>query len=399
MKKLNLLNISFFATMAFFYIIGFKHFYNYFNVINGFTIPFNLANLFTFFLIGVLFIFFLVNIKNNINRYTMVFFFIIMYILLYNLFYSLNYIVINENTNAKILQHNFFLLSYYLLYFLVGYYYRGYRRYQNFIYILYVLMTLNVFMHMNDQTLLIDFSEKRTSVYQFLGDSYAIIALLTISLLNNRKIQLIVIMFSIVTLFMLVSRSSFYVFILVGIIYLFAKERIWSIIYIFIITTLILLFFVNGGEFVDKIMNSRLLIFLTDKVDQSTLERFSQIDVGLNAIKEYWIIGDFGGDVLYFNRMGNYMHNYLSLLRQYGIIPFAFFLFLIVNLLKKSFLWFKNIESFSIDYDFFMLLTFFTLIEITVAKSIQYPIIFMPLGILAALNKKSDWIYKKYEGK
>ena len=64
---------------------------------------------------------------------------------------------------------------------------------------------------------------------------------------------------------------------------------------------------------------------------------------GLLAIKEYWFIGDFMGDVRDNGHTGGYIHNGLSLWRQYGIIPFILLLLLLLgSYLKILILFFKT---------------------------------------------------------
>ena len=85
---------------------------------------------------------------------------------------------------------------------------------------------------------------------------------------------------------------------------------------------------------------------------------------------------------------GTYIHNYLSLFRQFGIIPFiAFISILFYSYSRLSLQWIKN-NNLKINLLFYY--TSFIIIEILFARSFMHPFIWFSLSAIPIMLIKND---------
>src|SRR6056297_2487183 len=82
--------------------------------------------------------------------------------------------------------------------------------------------------------------------------------------------------------------------------------------------------------------NARMFVFLDLEQDSSFNARQELFDKGVRAIKNHWYTGDLAGQTEY-GGLGSYIHNYLSLWRQFGLFAFMLFIILILFLIYRIF--------------------------------------------------------------
>ena len=93
-----------------------------------------------------------------------------------------------------------------------------------------------------------------------------------------------------------------------------------------------------------------------------------------------------------FGDSGEYIHNYLSFWRQFGIIPFLMFLTILIYQISYIFsFWFKSkISDSTLNLLFYF--TIFALLEIITARSYVFPYIWLSMSGIAifknSLNKE-----------
>lgn len=396
-KKIGSINSI--AFIVFCYVIVFLHIYRYYLTTGVIVSESNIPNLVMYFFTFILLGHFTLNLKYSLNLITSLFLFLIVYILFYNVYHYIVYEVINSKMSYEYFKYNLLMIYGYTMYFLIGFYYEGYERYAKTVYILYAILTLNVFLNIDPQTLLINFQNVEGDaygLYQFLGDTYAIFAFATVTLVKSRIMRIFILIVSFLALFALMSRTSLYMFVLAMIIYMFIKERAFTLIYIGLIVLLTSLFLTYGGEYIDKVLDSRMLkTFQPDANRGSVDERIVQAKVGLKAIEEHWFEGDYGGDIIHYGEFGNYIHSYLGLLRQYGIIPFLVFISLMVLLLRQVLYWIRSNENYSHGYEFFVVLIIYFSFVISVSRPIGNTYIFLVIGMLAGIKKDPKYIINK----
>ena len=114
--------------------------------------------------------------------------------------------------------------------------------------------------------------------------------------------------------------------------------------------------------------------------DTSMNQRNQLLFEGIKSIKEHWFLGDFAGQ--YTNNVvsGHYIHNILSLWRQYGVIFFALFIVVYYRTLYRiSTKWYFT-KDFRIDMTFY--LSLFTGIELLLFRSYGTTHYWIGLGIM-----------------
>jgi len=212
-------------------------------------------------------------------------------------------------------------------------------------------------------------------IYLMLADCFAVLSIFV--LIYNKKFDLLIILLSTVALFALWSRASLYSFIFISALYMIKEHKFKTF-------CLLLL----GLYFLDSFLllkDDRMFRIIFGSFDTSQSIREKVLQIGLNDIRITWLFGSFMGDInSNYGHVGTYIHSYLSILRQFGIIPFLTLLFLIVVCYYKIItLWlFKNNRS----INFLFYFTTFILIEIIFARSYLHPFIWMSLSSISILD-------------
>ncbi len=289
------------------------------------------------------------------------------------------------------LKFNLGIVFFYVVYFFTGFFFHGLEKRKITVCFLWFLMIINLFCNYDFQSLrisLLNFDEDLKGIYLFLGDSFAIWSLLVLSFLQKQPfLSVIVVLLSAVCLFSFISRTSMYAFILVIPLIIFLTRK--SLKYLAIIMLLFFIIFPSDiFDFIQK-SSSRMFAFRNIEEDTSIIVRNYLFREGVSGIKQNWFFGDYSGQLRY-SHLGSYMHNYLSLWRQFGIIPFACFCILLVFSTLKAWkiLW-KSKKNNVIAPEIFFLIVggAFCLIEIIAARSYVSPYIWFFIGMSANLRE------------
>jgi len=358
-------------------------------------IPFKITS--SMILLYIFLIYFIKDAEKNLNLVTTVMGIFIIYLIVYNLVHYYNYVILDPQTSSKILFENLGYIYSYAVYFFIGFYYRGYSLYKKTIYVLYTFMTLNALMFVDMSTYALDTTKANLDlfgIYLFLGDTYAIFAIMTIIMTKSRKLQLFLFLISLPILYILMSRTSLYIFILTMAVYMFITNKKLFFTYIMFIIGIVFLIFISNPVLVEELVNSRMLGYIFGDSDLSVDAREEFLVTGWNGIINHWFLGDFGGEAIYYNKTGTYIHSYLGLLRQYGMTAFILFGILIIFLLKELYLWVRFTKQYNIDYEIFIGIMLFTLVEIILARAIYFPYIFFSIGVVGSLYKNRVWTYR-----
>jgi O-antigen ligase len=187
------------------------------------------------------------------------------------------------------------------------------------------------------------------------------------------------------SLFSFISRTALYAFVLVLPVTLILIRK--SARYLVVFTLLLALFF---SPFLSTLQEAsrRMFAFQNLDADSSARERNILFEEGISAIKQNWFIGDYVGQLRY-GSLGAYIHNYLSLWRQFGFIPFFSFIILLGYLLTQSIRCFSKAQSY-IRYPsenaFLIMGGCFCLVEILAARSYNSPFIWFFIGMAVKLT-------------
>ena len=141
--------------------------------------------------------------------------------------------------------------------------------------------------------------------------------------------------------------------------------------------------------YTDSLMTLRVFNWLeTYEQDGSIQGRIEILDVGLNVIKENFIMGSMGWQVKKYHDVGNYIHNYLSVWAQFGIIPFLLFCVIIVKSYRDNM---KYGSLYSMESLYLLTLT----LMIVVSRSYGYPQIWLGFGMINGMLMHQRKIFKK----
>lgn len=383
---MNKINVSTIAFLNLCLLLPVLHLQSYFS--GSGLIPIVRGRMFLF--LFFTFVMFIVFLKKRLSfivlRNVCVFLFLI----------ALCIIVIFNSNNYE--RYNFiFNLSkifFYLIYFFTGFFFFGLEKRKKIVMLFWFFMIINLFFHYDFNSLRISlqvFDEDLKGIYLFLGDSFALWSILLLSFLQKKPFFSVCIVFSsTVCLFSFVSRTALYSFILVVPIVIYFTKASIKYYFVFILMGI----FLFKTECYDHIseLNSRMFAFQNFDKDRSVITRSYLLKEGLSGIEKNWFIGDYLGQLRYGN-LGSYIHNYLSLWRQFGLIPFICFCFLLLySKIKAWKIYFKLKKENIISPEIFFLITgaSFCLIEILFARSYTSPYIWLFIGMSINLKTKTS---------
>lgn len=211
--------------------------------------------------------------------------------------------------------------------------------------------------------------------YLKIGDYLAVFLLCYIFTSNKKYLFSIL---SVVLLYKIGSRTSLYIMVLTLIIFrfIFFKDRN------IVRKTLIIISFILIGIFSSYILlnclsktdlDMRMLSILFNKQLDGSYQARNYIEqVTLKDLKNIWMTGYLFREMYIFGNGGSYIHNILSFLVSYGIIPFIILIFLIIYNCKKIIFNLKYIDKNSYAL---ISIFIFLLIESIVSRSYYYPYI------------------------
>ncbi len=288
----------------------------------------------------------------------------------------------------------------YAIYFSAGYYLPTLLRSRDTIRafaVFYFLVVVHIFIHVNPAIPSMDFSYLSERVdplrnYQFYADTFALLTFIVVATRVRRLSRTIVVLIGTVCLFLLISRAAFYAYVLVGAVILFDQYKgtlrryLYPVLYLAITYwTLISPAAVQtesriAGTFAGDLANSA-----------STLSRLLMLRRGLEHLfNQSWLLGDFRAHYKIFAMPGTYIHNYLSLWADYGIVPFAAFVALLVGSLlyvpRSRKLGERLSSSRPLAEVFKYALAFNTILALG-ARAHFFPYIFFSFGMLFALRE------------
>ena len=218
------------------------------------------------------------------------------------------------------------------------------------------------------------------NIYIMLGDSFAALSILVLCKTKKIKFQTFIIFISSVCLFALWSRASLYSFVIISLYLLYKKSKNLFLLFITIAISFII-YFVQ-----EDIRTYRMTRILFGSDDLSSSMREDQLEIGLQDLSETWILGRFMGDVdKNFGLEGDYIHNYLSFWRQFGIVSFTIFCYVNLSNFIKLYSFIRNKKGRLNEIESFLFyFTLFCLIQIIVARSFVSSYVWLSMGAIPA---------------
>ncbi len=325
--------------------------------------------------------------KKNIYINILFYFFII---------YSI-YVVISNITRTpfdymgvSVFSYNISILLKYVLYFIIGITLPNPNKYRKITIFIFIILTINILIHTDflGMKLRSGYSYTHAAMYLFLADSYVLSSALVLAVLNKKSHLYILIIISIFCLYILGSRASLYSYLLAIImIYFLINNRIYSLVTVVFLVLLLPFALMLADS--SMIADNRMLRLIMGFEDASELARNRLLSNGLASIWANFFTGDYAGQVRDTGFIGSYIHNYLSIWRQFGFIPFAITVYLMYKLLAKILSLSEEMKSLmkktaakKMNY-WFVITSVFLLIEIITSRSYGYPYIWLCIGLLA----------------
>ena len=201
-------------------------------------------------------------------------------------------------------------------------------------------------------------------------------------------------------LFLLRSRTSLYLFLLTLVVYgifRYGKKAL-----VVLVLGIIIASFTGFNDSIVQISpaTQRMLFFILKKEDSSWNSRKELLSEGIKMIRKNWVWGDYAGQVRVTGSLGSYIHNYLSLWRQFGVFPFLAFLLLNLYCMSNCYRIYKYRSKKKITDDiyitglFFCCLYFFLLGEVVFSRAYVSPYIWLAFGF----NTRFSGIFSKDYG-
>ena len=229
----------------------------------------------------------------------------------------------------------------YSIYFSAGYYLPTLLRSRQTIRafaVFYSLVVVHIFIHVNPTIPSMDFSYLSERVdplrnYQFYADTFALLTFIVVATRVRRSSRTIVVVIATVCLFLLISRAAFYAFLFVGSVILFDQYKGTLRRYLYPVLYLAITYWTLLSPAAVQTESRIAGTFAVDLANRaSTFGRIVMLQRGLEHLfSESWLLGDFRAHYKIFAAPGTYIHNYLSLWADYGIVPFAAFVALLVG--------------------------------------------------------------------
>ena len=287
----------------------------------------------------------------------------------------------------------------YAIYFVAGYYLPRLLDSRNFVRafsVLYFLVVIHIFINIDPSIPSMDFrylSERPQQLrnYQFYADTFALFSIIIIATRASRAIRTAIVLTATACLFLLISRAAFYTYLMVAALILFDDYRGSWRRYVFPVAYLFVCYWtlISPGAFQTE---SRIATtFAGDLANSaSTLSRLLILQRGLqHLLTEAWLFGDFRAHYKIFMQPGTYIHNYLSLWADYGILPFGAFVVLLVGsvlYLPRARRFAELVPSAKPVADVYKYSLVFNGILLVGARSHFVPYVFMSFGMLFALR-------------
>jgi hypothetical protein len=372
---------SFTACLVAVFIYPFNHIYTYHSSIDN--IPRFLDNIFSVIVLLLALLFIIFFIKNDFNKIhknsaiIIIFFvaFILMsmgWILIYRF---LGYDLIASNELFKYYSKS---ILYYILLFFTGFYFKAERWGSVFILLFFVIF-INTIMHINPNNLMIDLREIVNPDYKgiYLGLSTTTLFTGLLAWASSRKelTRILIMLIMGILLFVMGSRADFVSFLIVlPVLLWFSARLLWRI---FTYLSLGLIGFVGFMIVgIDKLTSSRQSQLFNFENFTSFIGRYEQFKYGLEKLSESPLTGNYGGTLIDYGSLGNYIHNILSVWQAFGIITFLIYGFLILIIVMFSIKMIKckgrNMEQ---HLQLICILSFMIFIQVIFAKSLgwQHP--------------------------
>jgi len=218
-----------------------------------------------------------------------------------------------------------------------------------------------------------------------LGDVFLFISLIAIVTSPAMHVRLGIYALSVLALLAIGSRTSLYVFaptfLLILVLSKGAVTRWMSLaaagLAVWFLSPLAAILLLDS-----PLRDTRMFQFLASPLlNTSWRARNVALQAGLDDIRLHPLLGSFGSHVDRFGSIGMYIHNYLEIWRQFGLVPFAAFTLLLYRTLSVP----LSSRNLSVRTRMFPLLAVPLVAQIALSRSYGYSYVFFLFGITSAI--------------
>lgn len=300
--------------------------------------------------------------------------------------------IIGPDVDPILIGDNIFILLRNSAYLIVGVSLTNVSPYRRLSFMAWLAMTANALGNISATSISIDLtgaSDDLAGLYLFLGDTYAVWSIVVLASVSSRRTKALVSLTSIVTLYVLSSRTALYAFVPVLVVLWFLvfdakKNRRPQVILGGMLSAIVMVLLLSQTGTSDEIWSSRMFRFFSEGEDASWAFRAMQLDIGLRDISTHPFFGAFGSDYRIFNRFGDYIHSFLEVWRQFGVVPFVWIVGLLFATAKE---WRTRLRlATPSSADVLLIGSFvFNAVEVGFSRTWGTPYIFLSIGLAAQL--------------
>ncbi len=285
--------------------------------------------------------------------------------------------------SGSVLRLNLYVIYLYIVYFIVGCGVLSERSRALDLLAggLWIVAAFLICQHVDWSNLRINMSLVRIdarAIHLYLGDMFAVVSLYLICSRDRFWQRYLLWVAAVVMVFIIGSRTSFYALVAVlPLTIVFGRD--WKAFAGFALTLAVVgvLGMVFLGD--DYLKSHRMLSFVFTGSDHNFAARGDYFVEGMRQLWSNWFWGDYAGQLHQGRGIGFYIHNYFSIWRQFGLIPFVLFLYMVGVSLRIIA---EGIRTFNDGrFKLFVLLMAFCLIEVAFSRAYMFPFIFIPLGM------------------
>lgn len=239
--------------------------------------------------------------------------------------------------------------------------------------------------------------------YISFADNIAVIFIFLCAFSKNKIIEAAWFLSGVIILSTLLSRGSLIAFVFTFVVYYVLRSfknpgRFLSSMFMLLSSAILLYFLFKGvGFFEDLLKNNRAFSIIYNIIDKKSLSqiyadqsyqyRLEILKYSLSDMKNVWITGSFMHEIDILGP-GGYIHNWLSFLVCYGIIPFIMLLFILVKTYIKNIINFIGSDNHFVK--FLIVIAFFNLFHIIFDRSYMYYYMWFTIPSMAML---ADGVY------
>lgn len=191
---------------------------------------------------------------------------------------------------------------------------------------------------------------------------------------------------SVILLHMLNSRADLVFCLLIQVFVMACVMKVrQAALFTFVVVTIIvavsvsLFWLEETDEVVTAFFGSRISSLFNLESDPSFIARIEYLRAGMIDIGQSPLVGEVGGEAKYFGP-GTYIHNFLSVWRQFGFFTFIFYIYLVLISLVISFYSVRMNKSHTGKEVFTLFIAMFCLLNVLFAKSVFWPMVALSWG-------------------